>query len=77
MALDGEKTGKKVAALITGAKVSGKSDVEKLWQDICKTIFNDIVSDIEITIPSGKVIISVAGSATGTPNLAPIKNGVQ
>ena len=30
----------------------------------------------EITIPSGSVIISVAGQATGTPNPSPISNDI-
>ena len=36
-----------------------------------------VKSDLEVTVPSGSVIISVAGQAVGTPNPTPIKNGVQ
>ena len=76
MALDGNKTGCKVADLITAASVNGTADVKTLWQKIVTTIFNDITSDIEITVPSGTVIVKVAGQATGTANPAPIKNEV-
>lgn len=77
MALDGNKTGSAVYNLIKTTKVSGEASCEKLWQKIVTKIFDDIKSDAEITVPSGSVIIEVAGQATGTPNSAPIKNGVQ
>lgn len=77
MALDGNKTGSAVYNLIKTTKVSDEASCEKLWQKIVTKIFNDIKNDAEITVPSGSVIIEVAGQATGTPNPAPIKNGVQ
>lgn len=77
MALDGNKTGSAVYNLIKTTKVSDEASCEKLWQKIVTKIFDDIKSDVEITVPSGSVIIAVAGQATGTPNSAPIKNGVQ
>lgn len=77
MALDGNKTGSAVYNLIKTTQVSDEASCEKLWQKIVSKIFDDIKSDAEITVPSGSVIISVAGSATGTPNPTPIKNGVQ
>lgn len=77
MALDGNKTGSAVYNLIKTTKVSDEASCEKLWQKIVTKIFDDIKSNAEITVPSGSVIIAVAGQATGTPNPAPIKNGVQ
>ena len=77
MALDGNKTGSAVYNLIKTTQVSDEASCEKLWQKIVSTIFDDIKSDAEITVPSGSVIISVTGQAAGTPNPAPIKNGVQ
>ncbi len=74
MALDANKTGKKIATIITDAKASAemKVQIENLWIKIVAAIFDDLKSDMEITIPGGKVIIQVVGSATGTPNPAPI-----
>lgn len=77
MALDGNKTGSAVYNLIKTTQVSDEASCEKLWQKIVSKIFDDIKSDAEITVPSGSVIISVTGQAAGTPNHAPIKNGVQ
>lgn len=77
MALDGNKTGSAVYNLIKTTQVSDEASCEKLWQKIVTKIFDDIKSDVEITVPSGSVIIAVAGQATGTPNSTPIKNGVQ
>ena len=77
MALDGNKTGSAVYNLIKTIQVSDEASCEKLWQKIVSKIFDDIKSDAEITVPSGSVIISVTGQAAGTPNPAPIKNGVQ
>ncbi|MGP1603258.1 MAG: hypothetical protein ACTTGZ_02390 [Treponema sp.] len=77
MALDGNKTGSAVYNLIKTTQVSDEASCEKLWQKIVSKIFDDIKSDAEITVPSGSVIISVTGQAAGTPNPAPIKNGVQ
>lgn len=77
MALDGNKTGSAVYNLIKTTKVSDEASCEKLWQDIMKKIYADMKSDMEITVPSGQVVIAVAGSATGTMNPAPIQNEVK
>jgi hypothetical protein len=77
MALDGNKTGSAVYNLIKATNVSDEASCEKLWQKIVSKIFDDIKSDAEITVPSGSVIIEVAGKATGTKNPAPIQNGIQ
>ena len=77
MTLDGKKTGSAVYNLIKTSKVQDEASCEKMWQDIMTKIYADIKSDMEVTVPSGSVIVAVAGSATGTPNPAPIQNGVQ
>lgn len=77
MALDGNKTGSAVYNLIKNASVKNEADCEKMWQDIMTQIYADIKSDMEITVPSGKVVIAVAGSATGTMNPVPIENEVK
>jgi len=79
MALSANKTGKKIADIIvdSGASPEIKAKIIQMWTDIMSAIYGDIKSDMEVTVPSGSVIIAVAGSATGTPNPAPIKNGVQ
>ena len=77
MALDGSKTGSAVYNLIKTAIVKNEADCEKMWQDIMTQIYTDIKSDMEITVPSGKVVIAVAGAATGTMNPAPIENEVK
>lgn len=77
MALDGNKTGSAVYNLIKSANVKNEADCEKMWQDIMKKIYADMKSDMEITVPSGQVVIAVAGSATGTMNPVPIQNEVK
>lgn len=79
MALNANKTGKKIADIITdsGASPEMKTKIIEMWTDIMTAIYTDIKSDLEVTVPSGSVIIAVAGSATGTSNPMPIKNGVQ
>lgn len=70
MALDAAKLAKNIAAKIAPDKTRGM--VEKNWLPICEAIVEHIQSDMEITIPNGKVIVSVTGQASGTPNPAPI-----
>lgn len=79
MALNASKTGKKIADIITdsGASPEMKKKIVDLWTDIMTAIYTDVKSDLEVTVPSGSVIVTVVGQATGTPNAAPIKNGVQ
>ena len=79
MALNASKTGKKIADIITdsGASPEMKKKIIDLWTDIMSAIYTDVKSDLEVTVPSGSVIISVAGQAVGTPNPTPIKNGVK
>ena len=78
MAMDGTKLGDDIAALLYASDASSdaKADVKKLWESIGKVIVNHIKDNMEVTVPSGKVIISVAGQATGTPNPAPIATDV-
>lgn len=79
MALVASKTGKKIADLITAsdAPAEYKASILKLWTDIMDAIYTDIKSDMIVTVPTGSVIVAVAGQATGTPNPAPIQNTVQ
>ena len=77
MALDGNKTGSAVYNLIKTTQVSDEASCEKLWQKIVTKIFDDIKSDAEITIPSGQVVITVVGQATGTKNPSPIQSEIE
>ena len=77
MALDGNKTGSAVQNLIKTTQVSDEASCEKLWQKIVTKIFDDIKSDVEITIPSGQVVIAVVGQATGTKNPSPIQSEIE
>ena len=77
MALDGNKAGSAVYNLIKTTKVSDEASCEKLWQKIVTKIFDDIKSDAEITIPSGQVVITVVGQATGTKNPSPIQSEIE
>lgn len=77
MALDGNKTGSAVYNLIKATKVSDEASCEKLWQKIVTKIFDDIKSDVEITVPSGQVVITVVGQATGTKNPSPIQSEIE
>lgn len=59
MALDGKKTGDKVAALITTANINGKDDVYTLWENILTAIYDDIKSDIKIQDSNGDISVKV------------------
>ena len=75
MAMNGKDLGDAIAQNLYASDASdeAKADVKALWENIGKIIVKHIVDNIEIQIPSGSVIISVAGQATGTPNPSPIK----
>lgn len=77
--LDGNALGDQIAALITApnAPSAEVSRIKSLWESIATAITDHIVANLDVTIPASQVIIAVAGSATGTPNPAPIKNIVQ
>lgn len=79
MALSASKTGKKIAKILTDSKATPEmtKKIENMWTEIMDAIYTDVKSDLEVTVPSGSVIISVSGQATGVPNASPIKNGVQ
>lgn len=79
MALSADKTGAKIAKILTDSEATPEmtEKIKKMWTDIMSAIYADIKSDLEVTVPSGSVIIGVTGQAAGTPNPAPIKNGVQ
>ena len=79
MALSADKTGAKIAKILTDSKATPEmtAKIKEIWTDIMSAIYADIKSDLEVTVPSGSVIVAVVGSATGTPNPSPIKNGVQ
>ena len=78
MALSASKTGQKIANLVAAsdAPADVKQKIVKLWTDIMGAVYEDIKSDMSITIPSGSVITAVSGGsgspAVGTPNVAPI-----
>lgn len=59
MALDGKKTGDKVAALITTANINSKDDVYTLWENILTAIYDDIKSDIKIQDSNGDISVKV------------------
>ncbi len=77
MAMDGTALGDRIAALITSsdAPAEAKQQIKTLWEEIGAEIVNE-VKNADITIPSGSVIISVVGQATGTPNPSPITNNI-
>ena len=79
MALNATKTGKKIAKILTASNASPEiaKQIEDMWINVIDALYADVKADLEVTVPSGSVIIAVAGQATGTPNTNPIRNGVQ
>ena len=82
MALDGKKLGDDLADLVLSSDAPAfmKEKIKKQWEDIGEVIVNHILDNIEITVPSGEVIIAVSGGsgapAVGTPNPSPISTDV-
>ena len=77
MAMNGTALGDRIAQIITAsdAPAEVKQQIKTLWEKIGAEIVKE-VKNAEITIPSGSVIISVAGQATGMPNPSPISNNI-
>lgn len=74
MAMDGDTLGKAIADAImdNDASDGAKKAVLAIWKKIGGCIVEHIVDNIEVTIPTGNVIVEVTGQAKGAPNSAPI-----
>lgn len=75
MALNGDKLGEDLyKALGMEEKLPDDNKQETLdaWKQLGKALVQHLKENLEVTVPTNKVITQVTGQAVGTPNTAPI-----
>lgn len=75
MALDGDKLGEVLyEALGMGEKLPTENREQTLaaWKELGKALAKYLKENMDVTIPTSKVITQVTGQAVGTPNATPI-----
>jgi len=80
MALSGEEFGKALyEALGMDEKLPKENKEETLegWKKLGKAIVKYLQENMDVTIPSGKVITNVTGQAVGVSNTTPIECEVE
>ena len=76
MALDGDTLGKALyEALGMDEKLpeENREDTLKGWKKLGKAIVKYLQENMDVTVPSGKVITNVTGQAVGVANTTPIE----
>lgn len=71
--------GEALANVIIDDKASDemKARITALWKSLADVIISHIKDNAVISVPTGEVVISVTGQATGTANPKPIDCTIQ